>query len=102
MEAADSAAVQVPSTATKEILILGQRHVLLVRQLSENPITPSPGLIHIRYASVMDQLGNNSICKNSHRKSEPPAAKTIKKQAEARLIHLSMTKTVFIINNNKK
>lgn len=50
----------------------------------------------------MDKLGNNSICKNSHQKSEPPAAKIIKKQAGARLIHLSETKAAFIINNNKK
>lgn len=49
----------------------------------------------------MDQVGNNSICKNSHWKSEPPAAKTIKNQAGARLIHLSKAKTAFIIINNK-
>lgn len=102
MEAADSAAVQVSSIATTKIHFLGVRHVLLVQQLSEKPITSSLGLIRIRYASVTDQLGNNSICKNSHRKSKPPAAKTIKKQAGARLIHLSETKTAFIINNNKK
>lgn len=100
-EAADSAAVQVSSIATTKILIPGGWHVLLEQYLSENPITPS-SLIHIRYASVMDKLGNNGICKNSHQKSEPPAAKIIKKQAEARLIHLSETKPAFIINNNKK
>lgn len=51
---------------------------------------------------MTDQLGNNSIREDSHWKSEPPAAETIRKQAGARLIHLSETKTAFIINNNKK
>lgn len=99
LEAADSAAVQVSSAATMKSLALGERHALVVWLPSENLIIHQP---YIRYASVPGQLGNNSICKNSHRKSEPPAAKTIKKQAEARLIHLSETKTAFIINNNKK
>lgn len=97
-EAADSAAEQDCSVAPTKVLFLEWDVFLCCsRSLKTQLHWPLLGM-----PQWQTSLAIYSICEYSHRKSEPPAAKTIKKQAGARLIHLSETKTSFIINNDKK